>query len=71
MSPENTSIPVNVGVLTTKMSSPPSPPSALISSVSGTPRGCFHFPHTYFFLRFLKFIFRERGRDGEREGEKH
>ena len=26
---------------------------------------------TIFFFSFLKFIFRERGREGEREGEKH
>ena len=25
----------------------------------------------FFFLRFLKFIFRGKGREGEREGEKH
>ena len=25
----------------------------------------------FFFLRFYLFIFRERGREGEREGEKH
>ena len=25
----------------------------------------------YFFLRFYLFIFRERGGEGEREGEKH
>ena len=27
--------------------------------------------HTMFFKRFYLFIFRERGREGEREGEKH
>ena len=32
-----------------------------------------HFERNYisFFLRFYLFIFRERGREGERKGEKH
>ena len=30
-----------------------------------------HSLSSYFFLRFLKFIFREKEREREREGEKH
>ena len=41
------------------------------TEVSGIKASRSHYPFSFFFKRFYLFIFRERGKQGEREGEKH